>query len=248
MNDTTSAYPDDNPKTIHGIKKVPLHLVPPSASHALALGFADGAAKYGPYNWREKTVSASIYVAAAKRHIDAWFDGEEVASDSQVPHLAHAMACLAIIYDGMTIDKINDDRPPAGASPRLQKEYAEKKIKEENAKQRITDARETGLVQEADRAALQERRRWRERIEQVRQEWGIVPGATLGSAMDGPDYSMEHGGVSDLQADLQSGYVTKLLLGDSTGEYWYTSDGGVERYDPAGNRLMQGTAVGRLHT
>ena len=70
-------YPDNNPKTALGILKVPLHLVPPSAKHYLALAFKDGAAKYGPYNWRDKTVSSSVYVAAAGRHIDAWWDGED---------------------------------------------------------------------------------------------------------------------------------------------------------------------------
>lgn len=231
MNDTKSAYPDDNPKTIHGIKKVPLHLVPPSASHALALGFADGAEKYGPYNWREKTVSASIYVAAAKRHIDAWFDGEEVAYDSGVPHLAHAMACLAIIYDGMTIGKINDDRPPAGASPRLQKEYAEKKTKEQNGKERITDAGDLGLVNE--------RRRWRDGMVSYEELKRRIAADEAGrSTLAGPDHALEHGRVPDLQADVQSGYVTKLIWGDSDSEFWYTSDGGVERYDHEGNRVV----------
>jgi hypothetical protein len=119
----TTGYPDDNPKTVLGISKVPLHLVPPSAVHYLATAFADGARKYGPYNWRDKTVSSSIYYAAAKRHMDAWWDGEEESSDANVHHLAHALACLAIILDAQSVGKINDDRPTAGASPRLQKEY-----------------------------------------------------------------------------------------------------------------------------
>lgn len=112
-----------NPKTIVGATKVPLHLVPPSASHFLALAFGDGAPKYGPYNWRETSVSALTYVAAARRHIDAYFDGEDEAQDSGVPHLAHAMACLAVMLDASTIGNLVDDRPAPGASPRLQSEY-----------------------------------------------------------------------------------------------------------------------------
>ena len=119
-----SGYPDDNPKTAVGVTKVPLHLVPPSASHHLALAFKDGAAKYGPYNWRDHTVSASVYVAAAKRHIDAWWDGEDLSADAKVEHLAHAMACLAIILDAASVGKLNDDRPAPGASPRLQAAFA----------------------------------------------------------------------------------------------------------------------------
>ncbi len=115
-----NGYPDNNPKTAMGALKVPLHLVPPSANHFLALAMADGAKKYGPYNWREKTISTSVYIGAVKRHIDAFWDGEDFANDSKVHHIAHAMACLAIMMDAMTIGKLNDDRPPTGASGHLQ--------------------------------------------------------------------------------------------------------------------------------
>ena len=65
-------YPDNNPKTLLGVTKVPMHLVPPSAKIALAEAFADGARKYGPYNWREKKVSASIYIAASHGCLVGW--------------------------------------------------------------------------------------------------------------------------------------------------------------------------------
>lgn len=114
-----TGYPDNNPKTVFGIKKVPLHLVPPISTAYEAMAFKDGAEKYGPYNWREKKVSASVYVAAAKRHLDAWWDGEELAPDSGLPHLAHAKACLAIIIDASSLGIFNDDRPPKGAVPKF---------------------------------------------------------------------------------------------------------------------------------
>lgn len=117
------AYPDGNPKTAIGATKVPLHLVPPSATHYTALAFKDGAAKYGPYNWREKGVSASVYYAAAKRHIDAWWDGEDLSPDALVHHLGHVMACCAIVLDAMSIGKLNDDRPPKGAASALQQDF-----------------------------------------------------------------------------------------------------------------------------
>lgn len=123
----TDGYPDDNPKTAVGISKVPLHLVPPVATHYTALAFADGAKKYGPYNWREKRVSTSVYIAAAKRHLDAFWDGEDVSADAGVHHLGHVMACCAILLDGMSIGMLNDDRPPKGAAARLQAEYATEK-------------------------------------------------------------------------------------------------------------------------
>lgn len=118
-----SGYPDNNPKTAIGVTKVPLHLVPPSAKHYLALALADGARKYGPYNWREHEISVSVYKAAAERHLDAFWDGENVAPDSRIHHVAHAMACCALILDAFTLGKLKDDRPLTGATPRLQAEY-----------------------------------------------------------------------------------------------------------------------------
>lgn len=124
MERVSMELPDNNPKSAVGIKKIPLHLVPPSANHYLAEAFADGARKYGPFNFRDASVAASVYYAAARRHMDAWWDGEDVSKDAGVHHLAHAMACFAIVLDAMTVDKLVDDRPTAGATPRLQEEYA----------------------------------------------------------------------------------------------------------------------------
>lgn len=126
-------YPDNNPKTLAGSKKVPLHLIPPSAKHFLAMAMEDGASKYGPYNWRDIPISVSPYYAAAQRHLDAFWDGEDTAPDSKVNHLAHAMACCAILLDAMTCGALVDDRPKKGAAPELQTAYVNnKKNKEKN--------------------------------------------------------------------------------------------------------------------
>lgn len=177
-----SGYPDDNPKTVLGVQKVPLNLVPPSAKHFLAEAFADGAGKYGPYNWRDKTVSASIYYGAAQRHMDDWWDGEDLSHDAKVHHLAHAMACLAIVLDAMTVGRLNDDRPAKGAASMLQREYADKlankkKQSEEGKIEHLRFTAGTGIIQDhaRDRA-----------------------GANCCGAQD----PVEYGGVPDVQADL----------------------------------------------
>jgi len=118
------SYPDDNPKTAVGATKVPLHLVPPVATHYLALAFKDGAVKYGPYNWREHMVSASVYYGAMRRHMDAWWDGEDVSHDALVHHLGHVMACCAILLDAESVGKLNDDRPLPGAAGALQRGFS----------------------------------------------------------------------------------------------------------------------------
>lgn len=120
-------YPDNNPKTAYGAKKLPLELVPPSAVAALAEAFSDGAKKYGPYNWREKSISSSVYYGAALRHLQAWWDGEDIAEDSGVDHLHHALACVALIIDGKSVGKLNDNRPPKGAASQMQKSWLVKK-------------------------------------------------------------------------------------------------------------------------
>jgi hypothetical protein len=106
-----AAYPDDNPKTAIGITKPSISAIPPVAILKLGEAMTDGKRKYGLCNWREKTVSASIYYDAAFRHLASWYDGEDLASDSLVDHLAHTMACCAILIDAIMLGQINDDRP-----------------------------------------------------------------------------------------------------------------------------------------
>jgi hypothetical protein len=107
-----------NPKDAIGTNKLPLHLWPTTATALGCVAFAEGMLKYGRTNWREAGVRASIYVDAAKRHLDAWFEGEEVAPDSGVPHLANALACIAIIVDAKAAGKLHDDRAYNGSGYR----------------------------------------------------------------------------------------------------------------------------------
>ena len=99
-----------NPKDILGVNKLPLHLWPASATALGCLGLLDGALKYGRANFRAIGVRASVYRDAAQRHLDAWFEGEEADPDSGLSHLAHALACLAIIVDAEAAGKLVDDR------------------------------------------------------------------------------------------------------------------------------------------
>ena len=103
-----------NPKDIVAAGKLPLHLWPTTATAMGCLGLLDGAGKYGRSNFRAVGVKASVYVDACKRHLDAWFEGEEADPDSGLPHLSHALACLAIIVDAQAAGKLNDDRMLAG--------------------------------------------------------------------------------------------------------------------------------------
>lgn len=112
----------ENPKDAIGSGKLPLHLWPSTATAMGSIGLLNGMLKYGRANWRHAGIRASIYVDACKRHLDAWFEGEECDPDDGVPHLSAALACLAIIVDARAAGKLNDDRNVAGGYRELVEE------------------------------------------------------------------------------------------------------------------------------
>lgn len=101
-----------NPKEAIGDTKLNLSLVPDTAHMYLASAFTEGALKYGSYNWRAAGVRASTYIAACRRHMAKWWNGEQCDPKTKVHHLASSIACLAIILDAELVGKLNDDRPP----------------------------------------------------------------------------------------------------------------------------------------
>lgn len=106
-----------NPKDLAGRSKPDLSLCTGPMLAALAAGLTDGARKYGVCNWREISVEARTYVAAAMRHQAQWLDGEEHAQDSGVHHLDHAIATLCILRDAMACGTMIDNRAPTGPQP-----------------------------------------------------------------------------------------------------------------------------------
>lgn len=108
-----------NPKDRLGVLKAPLRLVPPALAIETARAMANGAKKYGPYNWRDTEVRVTVYLEAILRHVMAYMDGEETAEDSGIDHLAHAAAGLAIIFDARAVGTLLDDRPTRGPAAKL---------------------------------------------------------------------------------------------------------------------------------
>lgn len=114
------ATPAENPKTKAGAAKPALISVIPTAS-LLHLGevMKLGATKYGPFNWRETPVPAETYMDAAMRHLLSWQDGEDEDPESGMSHLAHVMACMAIIIDAKENNMLDDNRPKAGRAGQM---------------------------------------------------------------------------------------------------------------------------------
>ena len=106
-----ASNPDDNPKTALGEAKPKMSHTPTESIRLLGQVHSMGAAKYGAFNWREKTVSSTVYYDAAMRHLMAYFDGQDIDEESGLPHLAHVMACCSILLDASNGDTLNDNRP-----------------------------------------------------------------------------------------------------------------------------------------
>lgn len=99
-----------NPKDALASDRLPIHLWPESATAFGCIALFNGMLKYGRANWRVKGVRPSVYIAACKRHLNDWFDGEDFDPEDGVHNLGAAIACLAIIIDAMCSGKLNDDR------------------------------------------------------------------------------------------------------------------------------------------
>jgi len=105
-----------NPKDSVGAKKAPTRYVPQALVLEVAPVMANGAAKYGPFNWREQPVSAVTYAEAIQRHLSAWLDGQDNAEDSGLNHIAHIAASCGILLDAAANDSLLDDRVPGPAA------------------------------------------------------------------------------------------------------------------------------------
>lgn len=106
-----SAKPS-NPKDAVGIKKVPSSTVSAPVMAEVGVAMLEGALKYGRHNYRVIGVRGSVYYDATKRHLDSWWEGEDIDPDSGISHITKAIASLVVLRDSMIVGKFNDDRPP----------------------------------------------------------------------------------------------------------------------------------------
>jgi hypothetical protein len=100
-----------DPKGAAGALKPQLQLLPPTFNREVAKALSLGAAKYGPWNWRENKVEIMTYLAAMKRHIDCLIDGEDIDLESGAHHLGHVAASCAIVLDAQKCNTLIDNRP-----------------------------------------------------------------------------------------------------------------------------------------
>ena len=121
-------YEDENPKEGASRLKHSFEYLPAAFEAELAVAMSEGR-KYGRHNYREATgIRASVYYNAIRRHLMAWWEGEDVDPDSGVHHLVKVAACCAVARDSMLAGAFVDDRPPElmpGWREALQQAYEE---------------------------------------------------------------------------------------------------------------------------
>lgn len=108
----TTDLKESNPKDIAASGRLPLNLVPDTLGIYAAMALAEGDSKYLGYNFRVAGVRVMVYVAALRRHLMKYVNGEWNDEKTGVPHLASVAACVAILIDGHVVGNIVDDRPP----------------------------------------------------------------------------------------------------------------------------------------
>lgn len=166
-----SSVKDSNPKDAIADSKLPLHLISPIVACYQAIAHWLGNIKYGAWNFRAAGARASVYYAATRRHLDAWWEGQENDPTDGTPHLANALACIDIIIDAKHSGKLTDDRPPSRADelvkvraefealmPKLREQYADRNPKhytindhEARPAERVVKTRELTPEEEAAR-------------------------------------------------------------------------------------------------
>lgn len=106
-----SKVKDSNPKDTIGIQKTPFSTLSEPVIAEIGVAMLEGALKYGRHNYREIGVRTSVYYDAARRHLAAFWEGEDIDPDSGMPHIIKAMATLMVLRDAQIRDKVYDDRP-----------------------------------------------------------------------------------------------------------------------------------------
>ena len=101
-----------NPKDALGARKAGASCVPQNVLAEVGLAMLEGAAKYGRHNWRTSGARASCQYDAARRHLDDWWEGQDVDEDPGLSHVTKAIAALIVLRDAMLTDNLIDDRPP----------------------------------------------------------------------------------------------------------------------------------------
>lgn len=96
--------------------KLRYDLIPPEIDAAVAAVLTYGAAKYSDRDWELGMDWSRVY-GALKRHMDAWWGGEEVDQETGMSHLWHAACCITFLVAYQFRETGHDDRPKDDVDP-----------------------------------------------------------------------------------------------------------------------------------
>jgi hypothetical protein len=94
----------------HDRNKTRFDLIPPHAIEQVAEVLTYGANKYADRNY-ESGMEVSRVFAAAQRHLNAYWKGQDLDEESVLPHIAHAVTDLLILLELHRLHPDKDDRP-----------------------------------------------------------------------------------------------------------------------------------------
>ena len=121
----TTTYKPTNPKDALGSTRAALHLNPAEALTEMSLALVEGMLKYGAHNFVLMGARASVYLAAASRHLEKFKLGRDRDPASLVHELGYTMACCAIVIVAQRRGTLVDDRGPAIPSEEIDRLFAE---------------------------------------------------------------------------------------------------------------------------
>ncbi len=105
-----------NPKKRVGDLKPGISCIPPVAIIEEGLVMADGAERYGPFNWNDEPIDAETYYNAIWRHLAAWYTGQNHCPKSGYLHLAHIRASCGLLIDAAKMGTLIDNRPKTSSA------------------------------------------------------------------------------------------------------------------------------------
>lgn len=101
--------------------KLRYDLVPPAVLKQLATVLTFGAKKYGANNWQTVPDASNRYYAAMMRHVEADRGGEVFDEESGLPHLTHALACVAfMLHNTLATVSEPEQRPGCKVPPEFE--------------------------------------------------------------------------------------------------------------------------------
>lgn len=91
--------------------KSKIHYIPTEIILGMGHAFEMGAEKHGPYSFRDNPIDYTELIDSASRHLLAFMDGEDLDTESGLPHLWHCACNIAMLEWTRVNASEKDDRP-----------------------------------------------------------------------------------------------------------------------------------------